>query len=88
MTSGTKLLSGTAVTVEPIKGHDSKCKITTADGKSYAVSYASVFKTPSLKTMEKWDYDGYSKTPTGAVTEPDGYDPEGFPSWIKIIGII
>lgn len=88
MTSGTKLLSGTVVKVEAIKGSDTKCKITTPDGKSYAANYTSVFRAPSIKTMEKWDYDGIGKTPSGATTEPDGHDPEGFPSWIRIIGLI
>lgn len=47
------------------------------------------FKAPSVKTMEKWDWDkGGCKTPAGTMVEPDGVDPDGWPSWMLIMGII
>ena len=47
------------------------------------------FKAPSVKTMEKWEWDrGGCKTPVGTMVEPDGVDPDGWPSWMLIMGII
>ena len=43
---------------------------------------------PSMNTLQKWDSDGYSKTVTGHKVEPDGYGPDGSPSWLLVIGVI
>jgi len=48
----------------------------------------SGFVKPSLITMEKWSDEGYSKTPTGKKTEPDGYADDGSPSWLLALGLI
>ena len=46
-------------------------------------------KQPSLSTIEKWESDrGMCKTILGAVTEPDGYDQYGSPSWMLVLGVI
>jgi hypothetical protein len=45
-------------------------------------------KPPTLRTLEKWDWNGYNKTVTGHKTEPDGYGCDGSPSWSLIIGVI
>ena len=50
--------------------------------------YFSRFKEPSLKTMEKWSFDGVAKSMLGKRVEPDGYDEEGSPSWMLVAGII
>ncbi len=42
-------------------------------------------KPPSIKTLEKWDYNGYSKTPCGCKVEPDGICEHGIRSWTDII---
>jgi len=42
-------------------------------------------KIPTMKTVMKWDYDGYSKTPDGCKVEPDGTCPHGFPSFARIM---
>jgi hypothetical protein len=42
-------------------------------------------KPPSVKTLEKWDYEGYSKTPCGCKVEPDGICQHGNPTWLDII---
>jgi hypothetical protein len=46
-------------------------------------------KTPSIKTLQKWEWDsGICKTITGHKTEPDGYGPDGSPSWMLVMGMI
>jgi hypothetical protein len=46
-------------------------------------------KPPSINTLEKWDSEnGVCKTPTGFRTEPDGYGPDGSPSWLLVLGMI
>jgi hypothetical protein len=45
-------------------------------------------KPPSLKTMEKWSNDGVAKSVTGHRVEPDGFGPDGSPSWMLALGII
>ena len=43
---------------------------------------------PSLNTLEKWVSDGVAKTPTGQRVEPDGFGPDGSPSWLIVMGVI
>jgi hypothetical protein len=45
-------------------------------------------KAPSIKTMQRWLYDGVAKTPCGCRVEPDGYCNHGKPSWLIILGLI
>lgn len=45
-------------------------------------------KPPGLKTLEKYNWDGIAKTPTGHKTEPDGYGPDGSPSWLLVLGFM
>jgi len=45
-------------------------------------------KPPTTKTLEKYSWDGVAKTPTGHRTEPDGYGPDGSPSWLLVIGVV
>ena len=58
------------------------------DGQAYTLKYKSVIKPPIVKTLEKWEYEGFSKTIAGKKTEPDGYDEDGFPSWLLALGYI
>ena len=52
--------------------------------------YAYYFggKEPSEKTLMNWENEGYCKTVTGYRTEPDGYGPDGSPSWMLALGYI
>jgi len=50
--------------------------------------YSAFFTAPSVNVMEKWNEDGVAKTVTGHRTEPDGYGPDGSPSWLLALGII
>jgi len=45
-------------------------------------------RVPTLNTLAKWDIDGVAKTPTGFRTEPDGFGPDGSPSWLLATGMI
>jgi hypothetical protein len=63
------------------------------DGRSIScrpAKYVKYFggKEPGARTMMKWENDGYSKTVTGYKTEPDGYGPDGSPSWLLALGYI
>ena len=48
----------------------------------------SGFKTPGMRALEKWSEDGVCLTPTGKRVEPDGYGPDGSPSWLLAMGMI
>lgn len=50
--------------------------------------YAGFKKQPTMKTLEKYNWDGIAKTVTGHKTEPDGYGPDGSPSWLLVLGMI
>lgn len=86
--SGVILQKGLKVDVEPITGHNDICRITT-NNESYRLFYTSVFKAPSIRTMNNWVMDiGNVTTPAGKITDPDGYDSEGYPSWLLVLGLI
>lgn len=55
---------------------------------SLSESISGFGKRPSFAQMEKWEGDGYSMTPTGKRVEPDGYGPDGSPSWMLVLGLI
>ena len=46
------------------------------------------FKPPTIKTMEKWSESGIARSVFGKKVEPDGYDSEGSPSWLLVMGLI
>jgi hypothetical protein len=51
--------------------------------------YFKGFTKPSMRTLEKWTFDEANpKTPVGTVVEPDGVDPDGWPSWMLILGFL
>lgn len=45
-------------------------------------------KVPSIRTLQKQDWNGIVKTCTGKKVEPDGFGPDGSPSWMLVVGII
>ena len=51
-------------------------------------NFTKLLKPPTLKTLEKYSWDGVAKTVTGYRTEPDGIGIDGSPSWLLVIGII
>lgn len=58
--------------------------------KSYKAKYPSAIrvKIPSIKTLEKYSYEGIAKTPCGCRVEPDGECSHGNPSWLIVMGLI
>lgn len=50
--------------------------------------YRSVLKQPSINTLQRWDDTGICNTVFGERTEPDGYGPNGEPSWLLALGMI
>jgi hypothetical protein len=46
-------------------------------------------KAPEPETIEKWEWEHSGcKTPNGIMVEPDGIDPDGWPAWTLILGIL
>lgn len=43
---------------------------------------------PSLRTMERWVFDGIAKATDGCSVEPDGTCPHGSRSWLLELGLI
>lgn len=43
-------------------------------------------KAPSMKTLEKWVFDGVAKATDGCRVEPDNICPHGKKSWLIILG--
>ena len=50
--------------------------------------YFEQFKAPSMRTLEKWSDECVAKSMLGKRVEPDGYDDQGSPSWMIVIGVI
>jgi hypothetical protein len=57
-----------------------------ASPRKYAMYFGG--SVPSVKTLERWELEGYCKTVTGQKTEPDGYGLDGSPSWLLALGMI
>ena len=49
--------------------------------------FTGINKRPSQRTLEKYS-DCISKSVTGCKVEPDGYGPDGSPSWLLVLGLI
>lgn len=45
-------------------------------------------KMPSMRALEKQAENAIVTTPTGHRVEPDGYGPDGIPSWLLVLGVI
>jgi len=45
-------------------------------------------KPPGQKSLEKQTLGGIARTVTGATIEPDGYGPDGAPSWPLAMGVM
>lgn len=51
--------------------------------------YGKFKKMPTIRTLQNWEMrGGYCETVTGHRTEPDGYGPDGSPSWMLVAGVI
>jgi hypothetical protein len=50
--------------------------------------HKATMPSPSLKTLEKWSFDGVSKATDGCRVEPDGTCQHGHLSWLLRLGYI
>lgn len=97
-TTGAKVVfaKGTPLTLSFNPARLSRVVCTHADGNTFAIRAVNAKKyfgapfmaTPSEKTLMKWSDDGIAKSVTGARVEPDGYGPDGSPSWLLALGLI
>jgi hypothetical protein len=55
---------------------------------SGANSVSGITKSPSQSTLERMMNDGIATSVTGKLVEPDGYGPDGSPSWLLALGLI
>ena len=47
-----------------------------------------VYDVPSFDTIQEWVYDSVCESVLGYQVEHDGFDHEGSPSWLLVLGII
>jgi hypothetical protein len=81
------LRKGLTVKVYPGAG-DTDCQICT-EGVYYRLRYTSVLSLPSSEELGEMISDGVCMSVAGnGPIEPDGHDPEGFPSWLLVLGMI
>lgn len=71
-----------------IQGNPSRCLVQGQRHEPYKVRITSAFKTPSMKSLEKWTFDSVCKSVTGKRVEPDGWSDDGSPSWLLALGMI
>ena len=63
-------------------------------GKEYRLSGKTIGRAlsggylPDMEELEEWMFDSVCETPTGNDVEPDGYGPDGVPSWLLLLGLI
>lgn len=48
----------------------------------------TVKRLPSEATLREAVFDGVCESVTGDTVEPDGYGPDGAPSWLRALGMI
>jgi hypothetical protein len=66
----------------------SRCFIKGERDEPFRVRVTSAFRAPSLKTIEKWNNEGFCKSIAGERVEPDGWDSRGTPSWLLALSLI
>ena len=74
---------GTEVMEWNVDGKTNRCRLVTGQ----VVRVDSAFNVPSVASLEKWS-EGIAKAVDGAQVEPDGYSPDGAPSWLLVCGLI
>jgi hypothetical protein len=70
---------------------DSIFSINTEDGRKINIRNPKgvlKMRVPSLKTLERWSFDGIAESVFGERVEPDGHDQYGSPSWLLFFGYI
>lgn len=93
--SGDIIPAGVEVNIRPLrhktenKSHPTKC-ILNYNGKDYGCRYTSVIQQPSDDVIEGMVFDRTNCQSVAGYDniEPDGFDPDGFPSWLMALGIV
>ncbi len=57
------------------------------NGRELRMRYTNVFKAPTMRSLERWTYDGIAESVLGNRVEPDGWDSYGAPSWLLVAGM-
>ena len=57
-------------------------------GLEYQLFYTDVIEPPSEEEIEEMMFDSICPSVGGYNVEPDGFDPDGFPSWLQAVGIV
>jgi len=86
MKDGTTLPAGAEV-LEFLRESPSRCKVQGKD-KVYQVRVVNAFNRPSLDELQDAVSDGTCESVGGETVEPDGWDAEGTPSWLLVLGWI
>ena len=47
-----------------------------------------LFDVPTFEELEGWVFDSVCETLEGGTIEPDGWDCEGCPSWLLVLGLV
>ena len=47
-----------------------------------------VSKPPGISRLQRMSNDGVATTPSGKRVEPDGWGPDGSPSWLLVLGVV
>jgi hypothetical protein len=55
---------------------------------SRAGDYFVGIEMPDIETLEEWSNDGICESVFGERVEPDGWDADGSPSWLLVLGYI
>lgn len=65
-------------------------RLTTEDGRSVVTKRfrGAGLSVPSTKRLEHWVCDSVCDSVFGDQVEPDGWDSEGSPSWLLVLGLI
>lgn len=50
--------------------------------------FANDFERPSMEQLGEWVNDGVCESLTGDTVEPDGWGPDGAPSWLLALRMI
>lgn len=45
-------------------------------------------KRPSVRTLERWEWDSTGRATDGCTVEPDGVCEHGHHSWLIVLGLI
>ena len=94
---GITINEGERVTVTfTVKGKDSQeflpnyVSLNTADGRRIVTRNfkGAGIRVPGTKTIERYAWDSVVKSVFGHNVEPDGWDHEGSPSWLLVLGLI